>query len=45
MLRAKASLTKEAKEKFLKQFERRGEGIVSVDVVLLDKDALVTMEG
>ena len=44
-LRAKASLTKEAKEKFLKQFKRRGEGIVSVDVVLLNENSLVTMEG
>ena len=44
-LRAKATLTKEAKEKFLRQFERRGQGVIAVDVELFDEDSLVTMEG
>ena len=44
-LRAKASLTKEAKEKFLRQFERRGQGVIAVDVELFDEESLVTMEG
>ena len=45
MLRAKASLTEEAKEKFLRQFERRGQGVIAVEVELFDEEALVTMEG
>ena len=44
-LRAKATLTKEAKEKFLKQFERRGQGVITVNVELFDEASLVTMEG
>ena len=44
-LRAKATLTKEAKEKFMRQFERRGQGVIVVDVELFDEASLVTMEG
>jgi len=44
-LRAKATLTKEAKEKFLRQFERRGKGAIAVEVELFNEDLLVTMEG
>ena len=44
-LRAKASLTKEAKEKFLRQFKRRGQGVIAVDVELFDEDGCVTIEG
>ncbi len=44
-LRVKASLSKEAKEKFLKQFERRGQGVIAVEVELFDEASLVTMEG
>ena len=44
-LRAKVTLTKEAKEKFLKQFERRGQGVIAVEVELFDEESLMTMEG
>ena len=44
-LRAKASLSEEVKEKFLRQFERRGQGVIAVDVELFDEASLVTMEG
>ena len=45
MLRAKATLTKEAKEKFLRQFERRGQGVIAVEVELFNEESLMTMEG
>ena len=45
ILRAKASLSKEAKEKFAKQFERRGQGVIVVEVELFDENLHVTMKG
>jgi Putative thioesterase (yiiD_Cterm). len=45
MLRAKATLTKEAKEKFLRQFEGRGQGVIAVEVELFNEESLMTMEG
>ena len=42
---AKASLSCEAQEKFLAQFEKKGRAIVTVHVELRDEKEVVTMEG
>ena len=42
---AKASLSLEAKKKFLAQFEKKGRAIVTVDIELRDEENVLTMSG